>query len=214
MFNGQNPCFISTEGRWLPQRIQDAPTALERAAPCHARPRGQVQARMDDRACRWHRTLPIGRSGDFGTSPLFLQLKQVADLPVLPKWGRKCKAQWQCTYSTDRCGTLQDYVARRAPTPSIRVSGSMDGLIWQAFPPERRAMFCYVDELERPMCNGIVSWDWRPTGGSSFVRAYGCAVRTRNAGSLVGLNKTAAIWVLAQSCKQGTRRKLVGTVCL
>ena len=102
MFNGHNPCFISTEGRWLSQRIQDAPTALERAAPCHARPRGQVQARMDDRACRWHRTLPIGRSGDFGTSPLFLQLGQVTDLPVDPKWGRKCKAQWQCTDLTGR----------------------------------------------------------------------------------------------------------------
>jgi len=34
--------------------------------------------------------------------------------------------------------------------PSV---GSIDGLTWQPFPPEWRAMFCYVDELDRPMCN-------------------------------------------------------------
>jgi hypothetical protein len=44
--------------------------------------------------------LPIGRSGDLGTLPFFLQLAQIADLPVFVKWGLRCKAQWRCRQLT------------------------------------------------------------------------------------------------------------------
>ncbi len=82
--------------QWLSRRIQDAPTALERAALCtRARPRGQIQARMDDRACRWHRRCQLDEAETSVRRRFFLQLGQVTDLPVASKWGRKCKAQWQ-----------------------------------------------------------------------------------------------------------------------
>ena len=60
---------------------------------CQCHPRYEPTSIFEITACRWAPWLPIGRNGDFGTSPFFGQLFGTKSVPCLtvPKWA--CRRQ-------------------------------------------------------------------------------------------------------------------------
>lgn len=56
--------------------------------------------------------------------------------------------------------------------PSVGSIGDLGGSVWQSFPPDRMAWFCYSEKLELPMCNSYAE-----TKGQAAIVALTGALR-------------------------------------